>query len=150
MRRRYLRDLYVKRVEKIKTVMPHACIGVDVIVGFPGEMDDDFLDTYNFLHELEISYLHVFTYSERPNTHAIGLLNPVPMHLRKQRNQALRLLGEKKMNYFRESFVGTKRPVLFESENKNGMMEGYADNYLKVEMPFENSLVNKIHLTPIQ
>ena len=144
MRRRYQRELYVKRVEKIKAVMPHACIGVDVIVGFPDESDNDFLDTYNFLNDLDVSYLHVFTYSERPNTLAAEMPNAVPMHIRKQRNQALRNLSLKKMNFFQEQFIGSTRKVLFEHENKNGLIEGYTDNYLRISAPFNESLINNI------
>ncbi|MEY2829186.1 MAG: tRNA ((6)-L-threonylcarbamoyladenosine(37)-C(2))-methylthiotransferase MtaB [Bacteroidota bacterium] len=144
MRRRYQNELYVKRVEKIKAVMPHACIGVDVIVGFPDETDNDFLDTYNFLNDLDVSYLHVFTYSERPNTLAVELPNAVPMHIRKQRNQALRNLSLKKMNYFQEQFIGSARKVLFEHENKNGLIEGYTDNYLRFQNTFEETLVNQV------
>ncbi|MFM2223942.1 MAG: tRNA ((6)-L-threonylcarbamoyladenosine(37)-C(2))-methylthiotransferase MtaB [Bacteroidota bacterium] len=144
MRRRYQRELYVKRVEKIKAVMPHACIGVDVIVGFPDETDNDFLDTYNFLNDLDVSYLHVFTYSERPNTLAAEMPNAVPMHIRKQRNQALRNLSLKKMNFFQEQFMGSTRKVLFEHENKNGLIEGYADNYLRISAPFNETLINTI------
>jgi threonylcarbamoyladenosine tRNA methylthiotransferase MtaB len=144
MRRRYQNELYVKRVEKIKQIMPHACIGVDVIVGFPDETEDDFLDTYNFLNDLDVSYLHVFTYSERANTLAAEMPNPVPMHIRKQRNQALRNLSLKKMNFFQEQFVGTIRTVLFEHENKSGNIEGYTDNYLRVQTPFDEALINQI------
>jgi threonylcarbamoyladenosine tRNA methylthiotransferase MtaB len=144
MRRRYQRELYVKRVEKIKAVMPHACIGVDVIVGFPDETDNDFLDTYNFLNDLDVSYLHVFTYSERPNTLAAEMPNAVPMHIRKQRNQALRNLSLKKMNFFQEQFIGSTRKVLFEHENKNGQIEGYTDNYLRISAPFNETLINTI------
>ena len=144
MRRRYQRELYVKRVEKIKAVMSHACIGVDVIVGFPDETDNDFLDTYNFLNDLDVSYLHVFTYSERQNTLAAEMPNAVPIHIRKQRNQALRNLSLKKMNFFQEQFIGSTRKVLFEHENKNGLIEGYTDNYLRISAPFNETLINTI------
>jgi threonylcarbamoyladenosine tRNA methylthiotransferase MtaB len=144
MRRRYLRELYVERVSQIKKVMPHACIGVDVIVGFPGETDADFQETFDFLHQLDISYLHVFTYSERPNTHAITLPDVVPVAMRKARNQRLRELSIKKQTYFKEQFVGQTRPVLFESENKSGFIEGFTDNYIKVSAPFNAAKINQI------
>ncbi|MFD2561342.1 tRNA (N(6)-L-threonylcarbamoyladenosine(37)-C(2))-methylthiotransferase MtaB [Aquimarina rubra] len=145
MRRRYLSDLYVDRVKKIKEVMPHACIGVDVIVGFPGETDDHFLDTYNFLSTLDISYLHVFTYSERENTVAASLENVVPQDVRKKRSKMLRGLSVKKRRAFYESQIGTKRTVLFESENKEGYIHGFTENYVKVKMPWDPSYVNTLH-----
>ncbi|WP_299313718.1 tRNA (N(6)-L-threonylcarbamoyladenosine(37)-C(2))-methylthiotransferase MtaB [uncultured Aquimarina sp.] len=145
MRRRYLSGLYVDRVNKIKEVMPYACIGVDVIVGFPGETDDHFLDTYNFLSELDISYLHVFTYSERENTVAASLENVVPQDVRKKRSKMLRGLSVKKRRAFYESQIGTNRTVLFESENKEGYIHGFTENYVKVKMPWNPSFVNTLH-----
>ncbi len=150
MRRRYLTDLYKSRVEKIKSVMPDACIGADVIVGFPGETEEDFKTTFDFIHSLPISYLHVFTYSERLNTLATTLPNAVPMHIRKQRNQMLRNLSSKLMHHFRNQFENTIRKVLFESENKNGMMEGYSDNYLRISLPFDENKINQIVDVKIQ
>jgi len=144
MRRRYQRELYADRVARIKQLMPHCCIGVDVIVGFPSESDDDFQDTFNFLHELEISYLHVFTYSERANTVALDIQPVVPMHVRHERNKALRNLSYQKMQYFTAQHAGQTRSVLFESANKNGMMEGYTDNYIKVQTPFREEWVNEL------
>jgi len=136
MRRRYKRELYAERVAHIKELMPHCCIGVDVIVGFPGESDEDFKDTYNFLHQLDVSYFHVFTYSERENTLAAGMKPVVPVHIRNERNKALRNLSYQKMQYFTEQHHGQNRKVLFESAGKNGMLEGYTDNYIKVQTPF--------------
>lgn len=144
MKRRYLRDLYSSRVAKIKSVMPHCCIGVDVIVGFPGETDEDFLETYNFLNGLDISYLHVFTYSERDNTEAIKMEGAVPVDVRKKRNKMLRILSAKKLRHFYEQHVGKERDVLFEHENKDGFMFGFCDNYVKVKTPFDASLSNRI------
>ena len=144
MRRRYKRELYRDRVARIKALMPHCCIGVDVIVGFPSESDSDFAETFDFLHELDVSYLHVFTYSERANTIATDIKPIVPMHVRNERNKILRNLSIKKMNYFTEQHVGTVRPVLFESAGKDGMMEGYSDNYIKVEIPNRKDWVNQI------
>lgn len=144
MKRRYRRELYADRVATIKSLMPHCCIGVDVIVGFPGETDALFQETYDFLHGLDISYLHVFTYSERENTPAIEMEGVVPMHIRKERNARLRDLSEKKMNYFTEQHLGQTRAVLFEQSEKKGMMEGYSDNYIKVSVPFNEDWVNKI------
>jgi threonylcarbamoyladenosine tRNA methylthiotransferase MtaB len=144
MRRRYLSNLYTERVEKIKSLMPHCCIGVDVIVGFPGETNEDFLETYNFLNALDISYLHVFTYSERGDTHAIQLPGIVPMHERKKRNQMLRILSEKKLRHFYAQQIGKKLNVLFESENKHGMIHGFTENYIKVKATFDSSLINQL------
>jgi threonylcarbamoyladenosine tRNA methylthiotransferase MtaB len=144
MRRRYLRELYSDRVAKIKSLMPHCCIGVDVIVGFPGETDEDFLETYNFLNQLDISYLHVFTYSERDNTDAITMKNAVPMAIRKKRNKMLRILSAKKLRHFYEQHIGQTRIVLFEGDNKNGFMHGFTDNYIKVKVPFDASLINQL------
>lgn len=145
MRRRYLSDLYVDRVHKIKEVMPHACIGVDVIVGFPGETDDCFLDTYNFLSRLDISYLHVFTYSERDNTVAAALDGVISQEVRKKRSKMLRGLSAKKRRAFYESQLGTERTVLFESENKEGYIHGFTENYVKVKMPWNPLYINTLH-----
>jgi threonylcarbamoyladenosine tRNA methylthiotransferase MtaB len=144
MRRRYVSARYAERIEKIKSMMPHGCIGVDVITGFPGETNDDFLETYSFLNSLDISYLHVFTYSERENTQAIQLPGHVPMHERKKRNQMLRILSEKKLRHFYNRQTGKEFNALFESENKNGMMHGFTENYIKVKTTFDAFLVNKI------
>ena len=145
MKRRYMRELYVDRVLKIKEVMPHASIGVDVIVGFPGETDEHFLETYNFLTELNISYLHVFTYSERDNTEAAKMDAVVPNNVRSKRSKMLRGLSVKKRRAFYESQIGTKRTVLFESENKGGYIHGFTENYVKVKTPWNPELVNTLH-----
>ncbi len=145
MKRRYQRELYVDRVSKIKEVMPHACIGVDVIVGFPGESDDDFLETYNFLNELDISYLHVFTYSERDNTEAAAMQDVVPKKVRSKRSKMLRGLSAKKRRAFYESQLGFSRTVLFEGENKEGYIHGFTENYVKVKAPWNPELVNTLH-----
>ena len=145
MKRRYLKELYVDRVEKIKSIMPHACIGVDVIVGFPGETDTLFLETYNFLNELDISYLHVFTYSERDNTEAADMDGVVPNSVRSKRSKMLRGLSVKKRRAFYESQIGTTRTVLFESENKEGFINGFTENYVKVKTPWNPILVNTLH-----
>src|SRR5687767_1280851 len=131
MRRRYRKELYAERVSLIKTLMPHAAIGVDVIVGFPGEGEKEFRETFDFLHSLDISYLHVFTYSERDNTHALSMTPVVPMQIRNERNKILRNLSYMKMQYFTGQYAGEQRKVLFEAHNKNGMMEGYTDNYIR-------------------
>ncbi len=144
MRRRYLRELYSERVTKIKSLMPHCCIGVDVIVGFPGETDEDFLETYTFLNNLDISYLHVFTYSERDNTDAITFENAVPIAIRKKRNKMLRILSAKKLRHFYEQHLGETRTVLFESDNKDGFMHGFTDNYIKVKTPYNASFTNQL------
>ena len=144
MRRRYLTALYRDRVATIKALMPDCCIGVDVIVGFPGETDEDFMETYNFLRDLDISYLHVFTYSERDNTLAAEMDEAVPMGVRKQRNKMLRILSEKKLRSFYESQTGTQRKVLFEADNKNGWMHGFTDNYVKVRTPYDPALINQL------
>jgi threonylcarbamoyladenosine tRNA methylthiotransferase MtaB len=144
MRRRYKRELYAERVAAIKAVMSHCCIGVDVIVGFPGEGDAEFKDTYDFLHELEVSYLHVFTYSERPNTHAMELKPVVPVNIRNERNKALRNLSYQKMQYFTEQHHGETRKVLFENASPNSIMEGYTDNYIKVQAPHRAEWMNNI------
>lgn len=145
MRRRYLTNLYIDRVAKIKEVMPHACIGVDVIVGFPGETDEHFLETYHFLNELNISYLHVFTYSERDNTVAAEMDNVVPKNVRAKRSKMLRGLSVKKRRAFYESQLGSTRTVLFESENKEGYINGFTENYVKVKAPWDPELVNTLH-----
>lgn len=144
MRRRYRRELYAEKVACIKQFMPHCAIGVDVIVGFPSESDAHFRETYDFLHEMDISYLHVFTYSERTNTHALDIRPVVPVHERHERNKALRNLSHKKMQYFTEQHTGQTRKVLFESHNKDGMMEGYTDNYIKVVTPFREEWRNEV------
>ena len=145
MRRRYLNDVYVDRVSAIKKAMPHACIGVDVIVGFPGETHEDFLETYNFINELDVSYLHVFTYSERPNTDAVELKEIVPLSVRKERNKMLRILSEKKQRLFYEQHLGETRTVLFEGESKTGYITGFTDNYIKTSLSFNKLLNNKTH-----
>ena len=145
MKRRYLREVYTERVARIKEVMPHACIGVDVIVGFPGETEDHFLETYNFLNEMDISYLHVFTYSERDNTEAAEMPDVVPMNIRNKRSKMLRGLSVKKRRAFYESQIGTNRTVLFESENKEGYIHGFTENYVKVKTPWNPELVNTLH-----
>lgn len=148
MRRRYKRELYQDRVAKIKALMPHACIGVDVIVGFPGETDEEFQTTYHFLHDLDVSYLHVFTYSEREHTKALELSPVIPVTTRKERNAILRNLSEKKMHYFEQGYRGTTRAVLFEKSEKEGSMEGYSDNYIRVAVPYQEAWVNTIqHVT---
>ncbi|MBS1585901.1 MAG: tRNA (N(6)-L-threonylcarbamoyladenosine(37)-C(2))-methylthiotransferase MtaB [Bacteroidetes bacterium] len=144
MRRRYRRELYAERVAKIKELMPHCCIGVDVIVGFPSESDEDFKETFNFLHGLDISYLHVFTYSERANTDALEIKPVVPVNVRHERNKALRNLSYQKMQYFAELHRGQTRKVLFESAEKNGLLEGYTDNYIKVQAAYNEAYVNNI------
>jgi len=144
MRRRYKRELYAERVSLIRSLMPHCAIGVDVIVGFPGETDKHFEETFRFLHELDIAYLHVFTYSERENTRALELEGVVPMNLRHNRNKLLRNLSYMKMRYFTEAHAGQTRKVLFEGRSKNDMMEGYTDNYIKVTTPYRPEFVNRI------
>ena len=144
MRRRYQRELYQEKVGLIKTLMPHCCIGVDVIVGFPGETDEDFKDTVDFLQELDVSYLHVFTYSERINTLAYTMQPVVPVPVRQERNKELRTLSYRKMQDFTNRHIGETRKVLFEIHNKNGMMEGYTDNYIKITTPFKKEWENNI------
>ena len=145
MKRRYMKELYIDRVNRIKELMPHACIGVDVIVGFPGETDDHFLETYNFLSELDISYLHVFTYSERDNTEAALMNNAVPNNVRSKRSKMLRGLSVKKRRAFYEAQLSSSRTVLFESENKEGYIHGFTENYVKVKTPWNPELVNTLH-----
>jgi threonylcarbamoyladenosine tRNA methylthiotransferase MtaB len=144
MRRRYKRELYADRVQLIKTLMPHCAIGVDVIVGFPGETDEHFKETFDFLHALDVSYLHVFTYSERDNTHALTLGPVVPMHTRNERNKALRNLSYMKLQYFTAQHAGQTRKVLFEKNGKGEMMEGYTDNYIRITTPYREEWRNKI------
>lgn len=144
MRRRYKRDLYQNRVEKIKSVLPDACIGVDVIVGFPGETNNDFLNTYNFLNELEISYLHVFTYSERPDTDAVEMGEAVSKEKRAERSRMLHILSDKKRRFFHDQFVNQRRPVLFENM-KNGKLLGHTDNYIQIQTDGTPDLINTIH-----
>jgi threonylcarbamoyladenosine tRNA methylthiotransferase MtaB len=142
MKRRYLRELYSDRVAKIKKEMPDCCIGVDVIVGFPGETEEQFLDTYNFINSLDVSYLHVFTYSERDNTEAILMEHPVPMAERKRRNKMLRILSAKKLRAFYETQLGKTSTVIFEHEAKGDFMFGFTENYVKVKHPYSAELVN--------
>ena len=152
MKRRYLREIYTERVNKIREVMPDACIGVDVIVGFPGETDEHFLETYHFLNDLDISYLHVFTYSERDNTEAAKMQGIVPSNVRAKRSKMLRGLSVKKRRAFYESQIGTNRTVLFESENKEGYIHGFTENYVRVKTPWNPELANtlqEINLTKI-
>jgi threonylcarbamoyladenosine tRNA methylthiotransferase MtaB len=144
MKRRYLSDLYRERVEKIHSVIPDACIGVDVIVGFPGETEEIFLETYNFLQSIPVSYLHIFTYSERDNTEAIHMENAVPVSERKRRNKMLKILSEKKRHAFYESQLGKIKKVLWEDENKNEMMFGYTENYVRVSQPYNKESVNQL------
>lgn len=152
MRRKYERELYAERVQKIKEYRPDACIGVDVIVGFPGETDEEFMETMDFLKDLDISYLHVFTYSERANTTAVKLGDPVPMSVRKERSKMLHILSDKKKRKFYEENLGSIRSVLFEQEEENGMMFGFTENYVKVKFPFDKALTNtfqQVELTEI-
>lgn len=142
MKRRYLRELYSDRVAKIKSLMPDCCIGVDVIVGFPGETEEHFLDTYNFINGLDVSYLHVFTYSERENTEAVLMPNVVPIAERKRRNKMLRILSAKKLRSFYEKQLGKTETVIFENENKNGFIFGFTKNYVKVKAHFNSELLN--------
>ena len=144
MRRRYKRELYADRVAHIKQLMPHCCIGVDVIVGFPGETADDFLETYNFINELDVSYLHVFTYSERANTLAAEMPDAVPMEERRRRNEMLTILSQKKRRYFYGQYIGETRPVLFENSKEKNKMSGFTDNYIKIDIPLEEDMINKI------
>lgn len=145
MKRRYPLSLYTDRVEQIKKSMANACIGVDVIVGYPGETDELFLETYKYLSDLDISYLHVFTYSERPNTDAIDLPGVVPLKVRAKRSKMLRGLSVKKRRAFYENQLGKNATVLFESENKDGFIHGFTENYVKVKTPFDKELINTTH-----
>lgn len=142
MKRRYQRELYQERVEKIKSLMPHCCIGVDVIVGFPGETQEDFLDTYAFLNELDIAYLHVFTYSERDNTLAAEMEQTVPMKERSKRSKMLHILSEKKRRKFYEENLGEEYTVLFENDIEDGMMQGFTENYIRVTAKYDPLLIN--------
>lgn len=144
MRRRYLRELYAQRVAKIKSLMPHACIGVDVIVGFPGETNDDFLETYHFLKELNISYLHVFTYSERENTPAASMGGSVPGNVRAERSRMLHILSDKKRRKFYEENLGSSSRVLFEHDIEDGMMHGFTDNYIRVTARYDPIMINEV------
>ena len=144
MRRRYKKELYAEKVSLIKKLIPHCCIGVDVITGFPGETDDDFNETLNFLKQTGVSYLHVFTYSERANTYALNVKPVVPVNIRNQRTKILRNLSYKKLQEFTMQHTGETRKVLFEGQNKNGMMEGYTDNYIKTTLPYKEAWVNNI------
>lgn len=150
MKRRYLTPLYVSRVNKIREKLPNACIGVDVIVGFPGETEEKFLETYNFLADLPISYLHVFTYSERDNTEALEMEGVVPIAERKKRNKMLRILSEKKKMAFYQTQLGKTLPVLWEHEEKNGMMFGFTDNYVRVQKPFNPASINQIEMVKLE
>lgn len=143
MRRKYERSLYAERVSSIKSLRADACIGVDVIVGFPGETDEEFMDTIDFLKDLDISYLHVFTYSERANTTAVKLGNPVPMAVRRERSKMLHILSDKKKRAFYEQNIGTERSVLFEHEEDEGVMFGFTENYVKVKFPYDAEMANK-------
>ena len=145
MKRRYLTALYTERIEKIKAEIPNCCIGVDVIVGFPGETDEHFLETYNYLNHLDISYLHVFTYSERDNTEAAEMDGVVPKNIRNKRSKMLRGLSAKKRRAFYENQLGSELEVLFEGENKEGYIQGFTENYIKVKTPWNPSLVNTVH-----
>ena len=150
MKRRYLTDLYVDRVNTIKSLMPHCCIGVDVIVGFPGETEEHFLKTYNFLNELDISYLHVFSYSERANTEAAEMDNVVDKGIRHKRSKMLRVLSAKKKRQFYEQQQGSVRTVLFEGENKDGFMYGFTENYIRVKAPFKSERINQLMPTKLK
>lgn len=144
MRRRYKRELYADRVNLIKTLMPHCAVGVDVIVGFPGESNAHFKETFDYLHGLDVTYLHVFTYSERDNTKALEIEPVVPVNIRNERNKSLRNLSYMKMQYFTQLHTGQTRKVLFERHERNGMMEGYTDNYIKVTMPYRADYANEV------
>ena len=150
MRRRYKREVYTSRVEKIKTLMPNACIGVDVIVGFPGETDELFMETYTYLNELPISYLHVFTYSERDNTLAVEMGNIVSKEKRAERSKMLHILSDKKRRFFYESQQGKTFPVLWEAEEDMGMINGFTSNYIKVKTNYQSSIINTIQNVQLQ
>ena len=150
MKRRYLTKLYSDRISKIREVMPDCAVGVDVIVGFPGETEEEFLKTYNYLNELPISYLHVFTYSERENTEAVEMEGVVPVSERKKRNKMLRILSEKKKMAFYQTQLGKTLPVLWEHENKSGIMFGFTENYVRVQKPFDESSVNEIEMVKLE
>lgn len=144
MRRKYKRELYTRRIQKIRERMPHACIGVDVITGFPSESDEDFLDTYHYLNGLDVSYLHVFTYSERKNTGALKIKEKVPQSIRKDRTNQLISLSEKKRRQYYDAFAGSVQNVLFEAENQESYMYGFTENYIKVRMPYDPLYINEI------
>ncbi len=144
MRRRYKRELYAEKISLIKNLIPHCCIGVDVITGFPGETDEDFDDTVEFLKEMEVAYLHVFTYSERDNTYALSIKPLLPITIRNERTKILRTLSYNFLQRFMKKHNGETRKVLFEGKNKNGMMDGYTDNYIKVSVPFKNEWTKNI------
>lgn len=144
MNRRYLSERYVSRVEKIKRTMPHCCIGVDVITGFPGETEEEFLKTYNFLNELDVSYLHVFTYSERPNTAALEMDGIVPKSERNDRSKMLRGLSEKKRRYFYEQHLDETYTVLFEEDVEDGVMHGFTENYIRISAKYDPLLINEL------
>ncbi|MEM9837429.1 MAG: tRNA (N(6)-L-threonylcarbamoyladenosine(37)-C(2))-methylthiotransferase MtaB [Bacteroidota bacterium] len=148
MRRRYKRELYQERVARIRKVMPHCCIGVDVIVGFPGETEEDFMETYRFLQELDITYLHVFTYSQRDNTPAATMPDQVPLPERRRRNEMLQILSEKKRLLFYQQFLGNTRTVLLEKSKQAGILHGFTDNYVKISIPLDDAYIN--HLVPMQ
>lgn len=150
MRRRYVRELYEERVSDIKQWMPHCCIGVDVIVGFPSETETDFLETYHFLNNLDVSYLHVFTYSERPNTHALSIQPAVPLSVRQERSRMLHILSDKKRRYFYQQHLQTIRPALFEAETDGQIMHGFTDNYLKIRTAYDPLLVNEVRPVMLQ
>ena len=150
MRRRYKREVYTSRVEKIKTLMPEACIGVDVIVGFPGETDELFMETYTYLNELPISYLHVFTYSERDNTLAVEMGNVVSKEKRAERSKMLHILSDKKRRFFYESQQGKTFPVLWEAEEDMGMINGFTSNYIKVKTNYQSTIINTIQNVQLQ
>ncbi|MEM6842791.1 MAG: tRNA (N(6)-L-threonylcarbamoyladenosine(37)-C(2))-methylthiotransferase MtaB [Bacteroidota bacterium] len=150
MRRRYLRELYADRVQKIKTLMPYCGVGVDVIVGFPGETEEDFLETYHFLNDLPVSYLHVFTYSERANTPAAGMNEVVPMKIRQQRSKMLRTLSEKKRRKFYEENLGRTATVLYEEDVESGLMHGFTENYVRVSAPYDPLLINELQTVQLE
>jgi len=149
MRRRYKQELYTERVNYIKQLMPNCCIGVDVIVGFPGESDVDFLETYNYLNELNISYLHVFTYSERENTIAASMAEPVSVSKRAERSKMLHILSDKKRRAFYETQLNTTAQVLFEADHKEGFMHGFTSNYVKVKLPYDPLLINELKMVTL-
>ena len=144
MKRRYLSNLYRDRINHVKQVMPNACIGADVIVGFPGESEKEFMETYNFIKSLDLSYLHVFTYSERDNTEAVGLNNVVPSNVRSKRSKLLRALSVQLKRKFYMSQLGTTKNVLFEPENRNGFIYGFSTNYVRIKTPWRSSIKDKI------
>lgn len=144
MYRRYIKELYAEKVEKIKYFMPQSCIGTDVIVGFPGESNDHFMKTFHFLNEMKISYIHVFTFSERENTEAFRMQGMIPGFIRYKRNKILRRLSEIKRNKFYDSQIGTKKTVIFENENREGFLYGFTENYIRVKIPWNEGIPNSI------